>query len=457
VLFHAATLLGRLRRCVLPGLLALVAAFPVGAQVFVPAPARKDMVHDAARGVVYITAGDRVLRYSVKYGTFAAPLVFGGDLRGIDLSPDGRTLVVADGLFRKSRAWVWLVDLETEVARQAFLPTSAYYETGTFSAVFGADGKVYTTSSCSCSGWMPMRKLDPATGAWTELASLRDDSMLVPSGDAGTIAFAQVDTSDGSYGLLRVGTGEIVHRQGSGNATGRFNWEIGTNRSGDQFVLPTHGGAFVFGADYARLAILGASTLAKPAGVAYHPVEPEFYVPMSYSGQLVAHDAATLAPVRSWPLFYRFALPTYWTIDAYDVARTRISRDGSLVMVSVPGGVALVQQYAPLRADTLAAEVPAGGSVDLALAGSVGNGGQLDYSLPDTMGGRASLVGGFLRYQAAANASGWVQGRYRAHYGRAVAEGAVWIHVVAAAQPKPKPAPVRRAARGVGGGARPTR
>jgi hypothetical protein len=122
-------------------LLAWAAVGPASAAdgVFVPAAARRDAVHDAARNRVYISNGGQVLRYATKYDVFRSPIVLGGNLGGLDISPDGKTLVVADRSVSATEAWVWLVDLDTLAARKMPVPV-AFYETGTYSAVYGSDG-----------------------------------------------------------------------------------------------------------------------------------------------------------------------------------------------------------------------------------------------------------------------------------------------------------------------------
>jgi hypothetical protein len=67
------------------------------AGTFISAPSRVDMVYDSGRDVVYITNADSVLRYHLGSNSFLAPFAIrGANLAGIDLSPDGNTLVVAD-------------------------------------------------------------------------------------------------------------------------------------------------------------------------------------------------------------------------------------------------------------------------------------------------------------------------------------------------------------------------
>src|SRR5205814_9699081 len=67
--------------------------------IFIPAPAATDVVHDPVTGILYITSGSQVLRFNVETQQFRLPLTLGGNLMGVDLSPDGTTLAVADGSY----------------------------------------------------------------------------------------------------------------------------------------------------------------------------------------------------------------------------------------------------------------------------------------------------------------------------------------------------------------------
>src|SRR5262249_2095841 len=123
------------------------------------------------------------------------------------------------------------------------------------------------------SGWIPLRQLTPSTGQCTTLASVRQDTMLTPSGDANTIAFAEANISDGEWGLIDIPTGQIVRRQGYTNGAGWDVWEIGTDRYGTQFALPTYDGTFVYDDNYQKIGTLGVYAGPQPIGLAYHPVE----------------------------------------------------------------------------------------------------------------------------------------------------------------------------------------
>lgn len=83
---------------------------PVHAEgFFIPASSRVDMVYDDNRHLVYITNGNSLLRYDLSTASFLSPIQLGGNLSGIDISPDGNTLAVAD----RSGVWIHLVDLQT--------------------------------------------------------------------------------------------------------------------------------------------------------------------------------------------------------------------------------------------------------------------------------------------------------------------------------------------------------
>ncbi|MFC0679331.1 pre-peptidase C-terminal domain-containing protein [Lysobacter korlensis] len=403
-------------------------ALPVGAVgTYIPAPSRFDMVHDEARGIVYISHGTEVLRYQVTTGTFLSPIVLGGALSGLDISPDNRTLVVGDFTDSVSQSWVHLVDLDSLSHQKATVATPDYMEGNTFVAVYDANGKIYTTSSFNGSGWVQMRRLDPATGVWTNLASVGQNSMLSASGDGLTIAFAETNLSDGPWGLFDVPTGGIVRRGGYQNGTSRFNYEIGTDRFGAQLSIPTYGGTMVYDDVYAKIATIGTYAGAQPVGVAYHPVERIAYFPFAQTSEVRVYDMNTRTQTGSFDFEYTFSHPGN---AAFQNGRTRLSRDGSLLMVSVGGGVRIHQQYAPLQARSISASTAFGQARHVTLDGSVGNGGNVAYSLGTAPShGTVTIAGNVATYTPAAGYSGADSFTYRVSYGRAVREATVSMTV----------------------------
>jgi hypothetical protein len=93
---------------------------------FIAATNRVDMVPDATRQLLYISAGNSVLRYDLANQIFLTPYVFpSSGLKGIDISPDNNTLVVADATFAGGSNRVYVVDLLTGTADKPCLRRQA--------------------------------------------------------------------------------------------------------------------------------------------------------------------------------------------------------------------------------------------------------------------------------------------------------------------------------------------
>lgn len=417
-------------------LAALAIPFSVFAEgTLIAAPQRVDMVHDDARGLVYITQGGEVLRYHVASGTFLPPIVLGGMLRGLDISKDNASLAVADDVSAATEGHMHLVALDDLSVRTLPFAKQSTYESGTFSVSFANDGQVYATTDFWGSGWTQLRRLDPASGAWTALASVRQATMLSRSGDGDTVAFAESNSSDGPWGLIDIPTGGLVRRQGYTDGTSRYNFEIGTDRLGSQFAIPTYTGTYVYNDAYQRVATIGQSGSQHPIGVAYHPVERKAYFPWSGSRLVRVYDMNSLTEVGSHDVENDFS----WVGNhAYEQGRIKLSKDGSLLMVSVNGGVRIVQTYAPLSAAPASASAVAGTPVSIALPGSIGNGGALTYSIATPPNeGTVTVSGSTAIYTVRAGYSGADGFRYRVQYGDAVREAEVTLAVTA-----PNTAPV---------------
>lgn len=408
--------------------------------LLLPAPLRYDAVHDDLRDLVYLSAGDRVLRFRASTGEALEPIVLGGQLGGIDLSPDRRSLAVADRDTGGSGVRLWLVDPDTLQSREV-RTTRDFMEGGLFTVVWGGDGRVYTTSTFNGSGWVPMRRFNPATDTWNTLASVRQNTMLSPSGDALTIAFAEANISDGAWGLVDLPTGAIVRRSGYSDGTSWFNYEIGTDRFGDQFLLPTYGGGMVYNATYQRTRTLGAYAGQQPVGIAFHPVEARAFMPWAQTNEVREYDTRTWSLVAAHPVGHRFDHPGNWSFQS---GRTRLSRDGSLLMVSVPGGVLLRRLYAPLSAPPASIRVISGRTIQFGVFPTVGNGGAVGVGLASSpASGFASPQGAGLQYRSNPGFVGSDAFRYRATYGRAMRDGDVHIEVVPNRPPVAQPDSVK--------------
>lgn len=348
------------------------------AGTLIPAPARVDMVYDSARDIVYITSGSSVLRYQPGTNSFLPPFELSGSLNGIDLSPDGETLAVADRQRSETMVWIYLVDLRTGLSRKASFPR-AFSEGGTFTVAFGGDGAVLVTSTYEGSGWVPLRRYDPATGITTQIAaSVRQDSMLTSSADGSVTGFAESNISDGRFGRYRIADGNLLRKSGYTDGTSWFNYEMGVNRDGTQYAIPTYGGTYIYDGNLSRITILGQYAGPQPIGVVYHPAENIVYFAWTGSTEIRAFDTSSFAQLAAYNFEHNFTNTGNW---AFQQGRLKISRDGSLLLATVNGGVRYLRLYEPLTAIEQAINTDEDAASPITLTGSVGNGGALSYSI----------------------------------------------------------------------------
>jgi len=390
----------------------------------IPAANRIDMVHDAARSTIYITEGGNVLRYHTPSATFLSPIVLGGKLSGIDISPDGTTLVVADRSSTATDQWVHLVRLGDLTVTKATV-TKEFMEDGTWAVAFGSDGTVFASSGFAGSGWVPTRRLNPATLTWSKLGAaypentFSQNAMLSASGDGKVIALAESNNSAGPWGRFDIPTGQLKRMTDYQTGTSRFNFEIATNRNGSQYAIPTYFGTYIYNNAYAKVATIGEYAGPQPIGVAYHPVENLIYFPWAKTREVRIYDSVNFTQVGTYDFEDSFQSTGN---GAFVQGRTKLSKDGSMLMVTVTGGVRMLQMYEPLTAAPVSGSVNRGGVVSLALKGSIGNAGALSYAIASPPShGTVVISGSIATYTPEVNFVGTDTFTYTTMYGGASA------------------------------------
>lgn len=297
----------------------------LGRDNFIASTNPADMVHDPIRNLLYITAGTDVLRYNLETKQFLAPFRLGGDLQGIDLSPDANTLVVAD----RSMAGIHLIDLSTGLSRKLLSPDNG--DQGSSSAVFGNDGNVIVAS-----GWSPLRKYNPATGEVTVLVQEPGAIMVSASADGNIIDFSP-NGPFGPWGRYRVNDGAIVARSGYPAGISSTNYYgIGTSRDGSQFAILTDGGAFIYNPDFFKMAQMTSGAFPS-VGVVYDPAEDIVYLAWANTQEVCAYDTRNFLQVKSYNSGRTFPYPQYSSQGS--PRRLKISRDGTLLFAMVEGGI----------------------------------------------------------------------------------------------------------------------
>lgn len=393
-----------------------------GAGTFIPAPSRVDMVYDSGREIVYITNGDSVLRYHVGSNTFMTPFVVpGANLGGIDISPDGNTLVFADRRRLDPHVWVYVINLQTEQLSQKLFPRS-FMEGGTFTVAYGGADTVLITSIFEGSGWIPLRKFNPGTGQVSELRQVRHNSMVTPSGDLGIIGFVEADSSDGPFGRYRIADGNLVAKSGYTDGTSWFNYEMGVNRNGTQYAIPTYNGTYICDANLTKFHIVGQYAGPQPIGVVYHPVENTVYFAWRDSTEVRAFDTTSFFQTAAYDFEHMFANTGN---HAFREGRLKMSRDGSLLFATVNGGVRYLRLYDSLQASDQSVITNEDTAASITLNASVGNGGAVSHVITSGPAhGTLSGSGVNVSYTPHPNYSGPDSFTFKATYGAASSEEA---------------------------------
>ena len=302
---------------------------------FISASSRKDMVYSDSRHVLYITNGNSLLCYDTNAKSFLPPFNLGGYLMGIDISPDGNTLAVADDSHSSTELWVHLIDLPTGGVAQARFPL-AFGEGGSYSVAFGADGQLLIASTYQGSGGVPLRRYNPSTGLTTILAHIDMDSMLCANADRSVIAFAEGNSSDGPFGRYRVSDGDLVQRSYS-YGTSAYNYEIGVNRNATLYAIPTYMGTIVANSNLLRTGtVIGTYAGGQPIGVVFNPVKDMVYFPWATTTKIYAYDTTTWTKKAEYDFQNAFDHPGN---TAFREGRLKMSNDGDKLFATVQGGV----------------------------------------------------------------------------------------------------------------------
>ena len=115
------------------------------------------------------------------------------------------------------------------------------------------------------SGWVPLRRYDPAFGTVTAVASVRHNSMLSASADGSIVAVAEGDQTGGPVDRYSVSSQSIAQLLYDASY---FLYEIAVNRNGTQLAVPTSGGCSIFELSGNRLVgtnVIGLSGAGRPA------------------------------------------------------------------------------------------------------------------------------------------------------------------------------------------------
>jgi hypothetical protein len=299
---------------------------------FISAPNRVDIAYDDSRGLLYITSGDEMLRYQLSTKSFQTPVtISGAALEGMDISPDGSTAALADTAYGNNDNYVHLVNLDTLAVSTVDFPLDG--AAGTYTVAYGKNGDLLASCQFNGSGSVPLWLYDPATGAETNLGSVSQDTMLRSSANGQVIALAESNNSGGPFGYYNFKTGDLDQSGG----TNWFNYEIGVNKNATIYAIPTYGGTYIADQNLALTGtVIGQYAGEQPVAAAFHPKKDLVYFPFAGTSNVEVYSTKTWTEVKSYDVGQTFeSNGNYAFVDG----RTKLSKDGSMLFVTVTGGV----------------------------------------------------------------------------------------------------------------------
>ena len=229
------------------------------------------------------------------------------------------------------------MDAGSGANRLITFPASPYGDSGGYSVAFASDGLALVTADHASPDYTYLRRYDPA--AYTSsatVAAVYPRTMLMASGDGRMVAAAE--QGDQSLGrLLRFDVAAQTFTASPIQFVLSRGVYPGANHDGTQFSHSLDLGTVVVDTNLDQIYLLGAYLAPRPVGVAYHPALDLLFAAWGGSSQVIAYDSTSFAEVA------RFDFGVSFGTGASASARTRVSRDGALVMVNTDGAISLLR------------------------------------------------------------------------------------------------------------------
>jgi hypothetical protein len=308
---------------------------------FVEVPWVVDMAAD--REMLYVVSGwSQLYRHFLDgHAPDPEPLDLGvGVPSGVDVSPDMKWLVVADGSLREGWLGCNLVELATGEVRWVDVDRAEPGETGTFMPQFIAEHTVLLTiqGSMVAAPTYRVRALDvEAEGVSTDLPPgmqgrlTHDFARIARSADGKVLVTAEYDQG----ALVKYSLGEEHVTESLANLTID---EVALSRDGSELAAVTSRGVLIEQKPYERVRLGNAVDM--PLGAVYSPVADVLYVAWNYiGGSVAAYDTNTWKPLS---ILRDSTLTKSGWAGEFGDGHLRISGDGKTLFAKVEGGVSIL-------------------------------------------------------------------------------------------------------------------
>lgn len=203
----------------------------VSASVTLASVNNRDAVLSQDQKTAYISIDGKIQAYDVATGAAKGEWTVGKTLGGMDVTADGKYLIVAEREplsssldqygNRTYTVGVYRVDLSSgEVKTYSYTP--GYYDYTFFDVATMPNGSVVLTQSYQGSGWVSLKTLNLENGTFATVpGSVRQDSVLTSTRDHSKLLLAEANISDARIDLFD--TSGATPRQIANNGSSGFN------------------------------------------------------------------------------------------------------------------------------------------------------------------------------------------------------------------------------------------
>ena len=275
-----------------------------------------DMVFDTRRNRLYVTtSGGKIERYSFDAGENLTPINVGGFLRGIDIDPTNRFLLVAQAETGDGTGKFHRIDIEDGTVVDISYPRSEPSEVGGSDVRILGNNRALVTTVFSGSGSTPIREIDLLTNS----IRIRTDAGTIRGGSP---VFRLSDRSRAFMGS------KVYYSQSDTfESTPTPSRSLPTiNRDGTLFAETTSNGwVEVFRLSYSPPSAVQLQKFrTNHSTFAFDPYGERFYVHSEFGSKIEAYST------KNWNLEFELEIGQYLESDRPML----VSPDGTKVAVS---------------------------------------------------------------------------------------------------------------------------
>ncbi|MBB5353022.1 hypothetical protein HNR46_003275 [Haloferula luteola] len=309
----------------------------------------RDMAYDPTAQTLYVSTDEGKLQtFQLPSMEPAGAIQIGTHLRGLDLSPDHSKLAVGNS----DNGRISILHLPEGTVEH--FPLEASYGSGTVNSCAFLNNEEVMVGA---------RVLNLQSGdARSVSTSYYGVGIVAANADRQVIAFTEPGISSGTAGLLEA-DGSLRASVG----TGWFTYDVAVSPDGNQLVVPTYSGAFVYdwtGERLSRSGSLGTYATWWPRGVAYDVRHPYLFISFAshYNGYpgLVAYDPVSLEAKGIVEQESLFPNPGN---SSFAAGHLRVSEDGHYLFALTEAGVRIYDISSPQVTLAVTASPEAGGEV----------------------------------------------------------------------------------------------